>query len=182
MQFSQRNRSQLMQKRLQEERRIKESAIEDRWRSERRRQKRRKVGEKTVRARVLASGRRRSLRVERADALSDVSYRNYASDRSRAQISRNLGALHSTAVSIPRPPPCLAPLAPQTPCIQSPPPCPGRPHNYKGFQTVTFSPNQDERFQAHLNSRTRASRRPPHDRLYPLLATRYRRFDYFLQA
>lgn len=157
---------------------------------------------------LLAGGRRRSLRVERADALSDVSYRNYASDRSRAQISRNLGALHSTAVSIPRPPPCPAPLAPQTLCIQSPPPspCPGRPHNYKGFQTVTFSPNQDERFQAHLNSRTRASRRrlppPPHppsscyyssssssyssiaprDRLYPLLAARYRRFDYFLQA
>lgn len=71
--------------------------------------------------------RRRSLRVERADALSDVSYRNYASDQSRAQISRNLGALHFAAVSI-----LLPALAP-------------RPRNYKAFQTVTFSPNQDER-------------------------------------
>lgn len=47
----------------------------------------------------------RSLRVERADALSDVSYRNYASDQSRAQISRNLGAMHSAAVSNPLPTP-----------------------------------------------------------------------------
>lgn len=52
----------------------------------------------------------RSLRVERADALSDVSYRNYASDQSRAQISRNLGAMHSAAVSNPLPTPYPPPL------------------------------------------------------------------------
>lgn len=73
----------------------------------------------------------RSLRVERADALSDVSYRNYASDQSRAQISRNLGALHSAAVSNPLP-------TPLPPCC-----CCSSPHNYKAFQTVTS--NQDER-------------------------------------
>lgn len=202
MQFSQRNRPRLMQKRFREKRRIKGAAIKDRWRSERRRQKRRREGGRTVRARVLlAGGRRRSLRVERADALSDVSYRNYASDRSRAQISRNLGALHSTAVSIPRPPPCPAPLAPQTLCIQSPPPSrplsrstsqlqrfpnryllaeprrtfPGAPK----FTYTCIAPSPPSRPSSCCYS---SSSLAPRDRLYPLLAARYRRFDYFLQA